>query len=187
MAKLYFYFSSVNAGKSTHLLQANFNYNEKGMKTMLFIPAVIVDSIHDEKIKSRVGLEAKAISFCTELNFLNNIVDFHHNIDCILVDEAQFLTLLQVEQLSKIVDRWNIPVMCYGLRTDFQGKLFDGSAALLAIADVLSEVKTICSCGKKAIMNIRVDSNGNRIDEGEQIEIGGNEKYTAVCRKCFRP
>ena len=181
MTKLFFTYSAMNAGKSTHLLQADFNYRERGMKTILFIP----DIIHQNKIVSRVGLEAEAVSFCTGLNFLNYLVDFHHIIDCLFIDEAQFLTPLQVEQLAKIVDRWNIPVMCYGLRTDFQGKLFEGSAALFALADVIKEVKTICECGKKATMNMRIDSGGNKVQDGVQIEIGGNDKYISKCRKCF--
>ena len=184
MAKLYFYYSAMNAGKSTHLLQANFNYMERGMITLLFLPDIVAE-VTNNCIKSRAGLETKAHTFCPQLNFLNYVVDFHHNIDCILIDEAQFLTKLQVTQLGKIADRWNIPVMCYGLRTDFKGELFEGSGALLAIADTLSEIKTICSCGKKATMNMRIDADGNAVSEGEQIEVGGNDRYVAKCRKCF--
>jgi len=174
----------MNSGKSTHLLQVNFNYKERGMNTLLFIPDVVAEYTNNT-IKSRVGLEEPAQSFCTGLNFLNNVVDYHHIIDCILIDEAQFLTKDQVTQLGEIADEWNIPVMCYGLRTDFKGELFEGSGALLAIADTLSEIKTICDCGKKATMNRRIDGDGNIVVDGEQIEVGGNDRYVSKCRKCF--
>ena len=176
MAKLYFYYAAMNAGKTAHLLQANFNYIERGMKTMMYIP-----EIAGKKIRSRAGLEADAYDFCTGMNFLNNLCDYYNQFSCILIDEAQFLTKEQVSQLGKIVDCWNIPVLCYGLRTDFKGELFEGSAALLAIADNIKEIKTICTCGKKAIMNMRLDGD----KQGEQIDIGGNDKYISKCRKCF--
>ena len=187
MAKLHFFYSTMNAGKSTSLLQSNHNYLESNLKTLLFLPEEISKK-SDSSIVSRIGLKAKAIP-------INNVFKFYEylekadykSINCIFVDEAQFLTKLQVRDLSKIADELNIPVMCYGIRTDFQGELFDGSSELLAIADNLNELKTICSeCDKKATMVVRLDENGKVILAGEKILVGGNDIYKTVCRKHFR-
>ena len=186
MAKLYFYYSAMNAGKSTVLLQSSHNYNERGMKTLLLTP-VINQRDGGGKIASRIGLTKDAKSFKQEddLYLLVNGTQEQAPIACVLIDEAQFLNRLQVEQLAKVTDKTGIPVLCYGLRTDFKGNLFPGSAALLGWADNLIELKTICHCGRKATMNLRTDAEGNPIKEGEQVEIGGNESYVAMCRKHF--
>lgn len=186
MAKLYFYYSAMNAGKSTVLLQSSHNYHERGMKTLLLTP-VINQRDGEGKITSRIGLTKDAKSFKQEddLYLLVNSTHEQAPIACVLIDEAQFLNRPQVEQLAKVTDKTGIPVLCYGLRTDFQGNLFPGSAALLGWADNLIELKTICQCGRKATMNLRTDAEGNPIKEGEQVEIGGNERYVAMCRKCF--
>tara|TARA_Y100000766_G_scaffold70340_1_gene59046 strand:- start:378 stop:959 length:582 start_codon:yes stop_codon:yes gene_type:complete len=187
MAKLHFFYSTMNAGKSTALLQSNHNYIESDLNTLLFIPKPIGDKSNG-KIISRIGLEADAIIVNQTYDFFNEIKKLEFtNINCIFVDEAQFLSSKQVQGLSEIADELNIPVMCYGIRTDFQGKLFEGSAELLAIADNLNELKTICSeCDKKATMVIRLDQNGNIILQGEKILVGGNDIYKTVCRKHFR-
>ena len=187
MAKLHFFYSTMNAGKSTALLQSNHNYIESDLNTLLFIPKPIGDKSNG-KIISRIGLEADAIIVNQTYDFFNEIKKLEFtNINCIFVDEAQFLSSKQVQGLSEIADELNIPVMCYGIRTDFQGKLFEGSAELLAIADNLNELKTICSeCDKKATMVIRLDQNGNIILRGEKILVGGNDIYKTVCRKHFR-
>ena len=186
MAKLYFYYSAMNAGKSTVLLQSSHNYHERGMKTLLLTPAINQrDGMG--KIASRIGLTKDAESFKQE-DDLRLLIDRTHEqapIACVLIDEAQFLTRPQVEQLAKVADQAGIPVLCYGIRTDFKGNLFPGSAALLGWADNLIELKTICHCGRKATMNLRTDAEGKPIKEGEQVEIGGNERYVAMCRKCF--
>lgn len=185
MAKLYFYYSSMNAGKSTMLLQINHNYIERGMRPLVFT------SCHDDRsgegvIVSRIGLSHEANIFKENTNLYEEVIDLdHESIDCLLIDEAQFLTKDQVQQLSLIVDQLNISVMSFGLRTDFQGKLFEGSKFLLAIADNLKEIKNICHCGKKATMILRFDEQGSVITEGEQIVIGGEERYVSVCRKHF--
>ena len=186
MAKLYFYYSAMNAGKSTVLLQSSHNYHERGMETLLLTP-VINQRDGEGKITSRIGLTKDAKSFKQEddLYLLINSTHEQAPIACVLIDEAQFLNRPQVEQLAKVTDKTGIPVLCYGLRTDFQGNLFPGSAALLGWADNLIELKTICQCGRKATMNLRTDAEGNPIKEGEQVEIGGNERYVAMCRKCF--
>ena len=186
MAKLYFYYSAMNAGKSTVLLQSSHNYHERGMNTLLLTP-VINQRDGEGKIASRIGLTKDAKSFKQEddLYFLVNSTHEQTPIACVLIDEAQFLNRPQVEQLAKVADKTGIPVLCYGLRTDFKGNLFPGSAALLGWADNLIELKTICHCGRKATMNLRTDAKGNPIKEGEQVEIGGNESYVAMCRKCF--
>ena len=186
MAKLYFYYSAMNAGKSTVLLQSSHNYHERGMKTLLLTP-VINQRDGEGKITSRIGLTKDAKSFKQEDDLYLLINNTHEQapIACVLIDEAQFLNRPQVEQLAKVTDKTGIPVLCYGLRTDFQGNLFPGSAALLGWADNLIELKTICQCGRKATMNLRTDAEGNPIKEGEQVEIGGNERYVAMCRKCF--
>ena len=187
MAKLYFSYSTMNAGKSTVLLQASHNYGERGMKTMLFT-AELDNRSKVGNISSRIGLSEKASTFNNDDNLFSSVEE-RLNIDkisCVFVDEAQFLTDKQVWELSDVVEILNIPVMCFGLRTDFQGKLFEGSSSLLAIADELKEIKTICHCGKKANMVVRVDSNGKVLKEGAQIEIGGNEKYISLCRKHWK-
>jgi len=187
MAKLYFYYSAMNAGKTTVLLQSAHNYRERGLTPMLFTPAL--DDRHKVGvIKSRIGLESPAIVFEREddlFELVQQALDLG-NIHCVLVDEAQFLSRDQVYQLTDVVDRLNIPVLCYGLRTDFQGELFEGSRYLLAWADHLEELKTICHTGKKATMVVRVDENGFALREGSQVEIGGNERYVSVSRKEFK-
>ena len=187
MAKLHFFYSTMNAGKSTALLQSNHNYKESNLKTLLFVPKSIADKSNG-KIVSRIGLQADAIIVNNEYDFYNEIsIKQSEKISCIFVDEAQFLTKKQVHGLGKIADELNIPVMTYGIRTDFQGELFEGSQELLAIADNLKELKTICSeCDKKATMVVRLDSNGKILLEGEKILIGGNEIYKTLCRKHFR-
>ena len=187
MAKLHFFYSTMNAGKSTSLLQSNHNYLESNLKTLLFLPKEISDKA-DSNIVSRIGLKAKAISIDNEFKFYEYVKNIEYkNINCIFVDEAQFLTKEQVRNLSKISDKLDIPVMCYGIRTDFQGELFHGSSELLAIADNLNELKTICSeCDKKATMVVRLDSNGKVLLEGEKVLVGGNDIYKTVCRKHFR-
>jgi len=186
MAKLYFYYSAMNAGKSTVLLQSSHNYHERGMRTLLLTPA-IDQRAGVGKIASRIGLTKDAASIGKDDDLFSTVCCDHEvePIACVLIDEAQFLSRVQVEQLSKVADDLGIPVLCYGLRTDFQGKLFPGSAALLGWADNLIELKTICHCGRKATMNLRTDAKGNAIKEGEQVEIGGNERYVAMCRKHF--
>ena len=187
MAKLHFFYSTMNAGKSTALLQSNHNYKESNLKTILFIPKDIAVKSNN-KIVSRIGLEAEAISINKDFNFFKYIKDNNHDdISCVFVDEVQFLEKNQIQQLSKVADELNIPVMCYGIRTDFQGKLFDGSSELLAIADNLNELKTICSeCDKKATMVVRLDSEGKVILKGQKVLVGGNDIYKTVCRKHFR-
>ena len=187
MAKLYFSYSTMNAGKSTVLLQASHNYGERGMKTMLFT-AELDNRSKVGNISSRIGLSEKASTFNNDDNLFYSVEERLNKdkISCVFVDEAQFLTDKQVWELSDVVEILNIPVMCFGLRTDFQGKLFEGSSSLLAIADELKEIKTICHCGKKANMVVRVDSNGKVLREGAQIEIGGNEKYISLCRKHWK-
>lgn len=186
MAKLYFYYAAMNAGKSTTLLQADFNYRERGMETMLWTAA------HDDRsghgtIRSRIALSAPAHSYSAEVDMFAAITGElkQRKLDCILVDEAQFLTEAHVAQLCEVADRLQIPVLCYGLRTDFQGKLFPGSAALLALADSLTELKAVCECGRKATMNLRVDGEGHAVAAGAQTEIGGNDRYVALCRRHF--
>lgn len=188
MAKLHFYYSAMNAGKSTTLLQSSYNYQERGMDTLLLVPK-IDDRFGTEKVTSRIGLNAKAHAFDRNFNtydFIKASIAENPNIKCILVDEAQFLTKKHVFELADVTDDFNIPVLAYGLRTDFQGELFEGSKYLLGIADILIELKTICHCGKKATMNMRIDQNGKKVKEGAQVEIGGNDRYISVCRKHFR-
>ena len=186
MAKLYFYYASMNAGKSTNLLQANFNYHERGMQTMLWT-AELDDRGGDRAIESRIGLHADAQRFAAETNLHERIMAASRvePLACVLVDEAQFLSKDQVWQLAKVADEGGIPVLCYGLRTDFQGELFPGAAALLGIADALIELKGVCHCGRKATMNLRVDESGAAVKQGAQTEIGGNDRYVALCRKHF--
>ena len=189
MAKLYFYYSSMNAGKSTILLQSSYNYQEMGMKTMLFT-AALDDRHGSPKISSRIGLEAEAELFGQD-DDLYDQVERHHKqerIACVLVDEAQFLTKVQVEQLTDVADRLSIPVIAYGLRTDFQGKLFPGSERLLAIADEMREVKTICRCGRKALFNARLVG-GRFVFDGDQVAIdeltADRVTYESMCAECY--
>jgi thymidine kinase len=185
MAKLYFYYASMNAGKSTTLLQADFNYRERGMRTMLFTAAVD-DRFAAGTVTSRIGLGADAIAFERDTDLAAIVQrDGEEAPACVLVDEAQFLTTRQVDQLAHLCDVANIPVLAYGLRTDFQGQLFEGSARLLAIADSLVELKSVCACGRKATMNLRVDAEGRAVAQGAQTEIGGNDRYVALCRRHF--
>ena len=186
MAKLYFYYSAMNAGKSTTLLQADFNYRERGMETMLWTAA------HDDRagvgtIGSRIALSAPAHTYDESVDLFAAVGEElkRRKLDCILIDEAQFLSQRHVLELCEVSDRLRIPVLCYGLRTDFQGKLFPGSAALLALADSLIELKAVCDCGRKATMNLRVDAEGHAVTSGAQTEIGGNDRYIALCRKHF--
>jgi len=188
MAKLFFYYSTMNAGKTTTLLQSAYNYHERGMRTLIFTPKL--DNRAGESIvASRIGLKAKAVAFERDDDLeilLNRVLAKHQKIDCVLVDEAQFLSKNQVWQLTEIVDQHNIPVLAYGLRTDFRGELFEGSQYLLAWADSLTEIKTICHSGKKATMVVRVDENGRAVKEGPQVQIGGNERYVSVSRGEFK-
>ena len=186
MAKLYFNYSSMNAGKSTALLQANHNYLERGMKTKMF--TFSGDNRYEEnKIVSRIGISADANSFSEATDLFQNLIEDKElkKIKCVLIDEAQFLKKNQVAQLGKIVDELDIAVLAFGIRTDFQGELFEGSKYLLAWADNLKEIKTVCWCGRKATMVVRLDSKGNILSEGQQLEIGGNEKYVPLCRAHF--
>ncbi len=187
MAKLYFYYSAMNAGKTTVLLQSAHNYRERGMNPLLFTPRVD-DRLSVGKIASRIGLEADALVFASATDLYEQVKHQlqQRNIHCVLVDEAQFLARDQVYQLSEVVDRLDIPVLCFGLRTDFQGELFEGSRYLLAWADQLEEIKTICHTGRKATMVVRVDDQGYALKEGSQVEIGGNERYVSVSRKAFK-
>jgi thymidine kinase len=186
MAKLYFYYAAMNAGKSTTLLQADFNYRERGMETMLWTAA------HDDRaglgtIGSRIALSAPAHTYSASIDLFDAVAEElkKRKLDCILVDEAQFMTRDHVLQLCRVTDELKIPVLCYGLRTDFQGQLFEGSAALLALADALIELKAVCECGRKATMNLRVDAQGHAVASGAQTEIGGNDRYVALCRRHF--
>jgi thymidine kinase len=186
VAKLYFYYAAMNAGKSTTLIQADYNYRERGMETMLWTAA------HDDRsgagtIGSRVALSAPASTYSPEIDLFTAVADElkKRKLDCVLVDEAQFLTRDHVLQLCRVTDDLGIPVLCYGLRTDFQGNLFEGSAALLALADNMVELKAVCECGRKATMNLRVDAEGHAVAAGAQTEIGGNDRYVALCRRHF--
>lgn len=187
MAKLYFYYSAMNAGKSTALLQSSYNYHERGMETLIFTP--LFDTRYGAgRVSSRIGLQAEAIGFDDQFNFYTyaqTTFARNPNIKCVLIDEAQFLNKQQVEQLAMVADKLGVPVLAYGLRSDFQGEPFEGSRYLLAWAETITELKTICHCGRKAIMNMRIDEQGNMVIQGNQIEIGGNDRYIAVCRKHF--
>jgi thymidine kinase len=187
MAKLYFYYSSMNAGKSTALLQSSYNYRERGMNTLVLAP-VLDDRYGAGRVRSRIGLEAPAATFTADENLFSLVAARVEEapLHCVLVDEAQFLSREQVFQLSEVPDRLGIPVLAYGLRTDFQGEPFEGSMYLLAWADTVKELKAICECGAKATMTLRLDEHGNAIREGTQIEIGGNERYISMCRKHFK-
>jgi len=181
MAKLYFNYSTMNAGKSTALLQVAYNYAERGMRTLIY--TALPGEVAGGRVTSRIGIAADARRFDESTDFLESCPPEKPN--CVLIDEAQFLTKAQVRQLARLVDEENIPVMCYGLRTDFRGELFPGSAELLAWADSLAELKTICACGRKATMVVRVSPAGAVETEGRQVEIGGNERYVSLCRKHF--
>jgi len=186
MASLFFYYSSMNAGKSTTLLQSSHNYQERGMRTLILTPEVD-DRFGQGKVRSRIGLEAKAVLFSKGEDLLEVVKSKIEEgpLHCVLVDEAQFLTREQVGQLCRVVDQLEIPVLAYGIRTDFQGELFEGSRHLLAWADNLAEIKTICHCGRKATMVVRLDAEGKAVKEGTQIEIGGNDRYLSLCRRHF--
>ena len=187
MAKIHFFYSTMNAGKSTALLQSNHNYKENGMDTILFITKADAEK-NNGFIESRIGLKAKAVIVDSKFNFYTYIKNNQpKNLHCILIDEVQFLSKDQVMQIGKVTDTLNIPAMCYGIRTDFRGELFEGSKYLLALADNLIELKTVCSmCSRKAIMVVRLDQDGKVLTEGQKIQIGGNETYQVVCRKHFR-
>ena len=186
MAKLYFNYSSMNAGKSTMLLQANHNYIERGMKPRIYT-SDLDNRFGKGEIVSRIGLKAKSNIFTSKTDIYMDILNLRKNsiVDCVLIDEAQFLTQNQVRQLGKVVDELDIPVLTFGIRTDFQGNLFEGSKYLLAWADNLKEIKTVCHCGRKATMVLRLNAKGEVVSDGTQIEIGGEEKYVSVCRKHF--
>lgn len=186
MAQLYFYYSAMNAGKSTSLLQSSYNYNERGMRTLIFT-AAIDTRFAKGKVTSRIGLSADALLFSDDMNIRDAILAENNKepIHCVLIDECQFLTKAHVEQLCEITDGYDIPVLTYGLRTDFRGELFTGSAYLLAWADKLVELKTVCYCGRKANKVLRLAANGKVLSDGAQVEIGGNEKYVSVCRKHY--
>ncbi len=187
MAKLYFYYSAMNAGKTTTLLQSAHNYRERGMRALILAPKL--DTRAGGKVASRIGLSAQALRFAAQDDLQRRVetdIARHGRLHCVLVDEAQFLAKAQVWQLSEVVDALGIPVLCYGLRTDFRGELFEGSAALLAWADEMQEIKTICHSGSKAIMTVRLDENGRALADGPQVEIGGNERYVAVSRREFK-
>lgn len=185
MAKLYFSYSAMNAGKSAILLQSAYNYEERGMQTMLLKPALDNRDPKADHIVSRIGLNAVADLFTSGTDLERHIIDAHKTepIDCVLLDEAQFLTPEQVWALARVSDYTKIPIMCYGLRTDFKGELFPGSATLLAIADDVREIRTLCWCGRKATMTMRLDDTGQAVTEGAQVEVGGNEKYISLCRR----
>ena len=187
MAKLYFYYSAMNAGKTTNLLQSRHNYAERGMNTLVIKPRI--DSRSGEnRVRSRIGLEAEAVDVDPSVNLLDLVQNASEGqpIHCVLVDEAQFLSADQVDQLTEVVDALNIPVLAYGLRTDFLGALFEGSRQLLALSDELREIKTVCHCGRKATMVVRFDGEGQPMHSGDQIQIGGNETYVSMCRRHFK-
>jgi thymidine kinase len=187
VAKLYFYYSSMNAGKSTALLQSSYNYLERGMRTLILAPAF--DNRYDAgKVTSRIGIEAQAQMFSPKIDLYALISDAHEqgSIDCVLIDEAQFLTRDQVFALGRVCDELRVPVLAYGLRTDFRGEPFEGSKYLLAWADNLKEIKAICHCGKKATMVVRQDQDGSTVTDGAQVEIGGNDRYVSLCRRHFK-
>jgi thymidine kinase len=185
VAKLYFYYSTMNAGKSTSLLQSSHNYRERGMRTLVYTAKL--DQRGGGKVHSRIGLSSEALHFAPGDLLFHDIEREHRrqSVSCVLLDEAQFLTRAQVDELALVVDRLSIPVLCYGLRTDFRGELFEGSGRLLAIADELSELKTICHCGRKATMVVRIGADGRVEREGDQVEIGGNERYFSLCRRHY--
>ncbi len=186
MAKLYFNYAAMNAGKSTALLQSSFNYRERGMRTLLFTAAIDTRA-GAGVVGSRIGLTAEGAAFGPETDLFGAVSAecARESVACVFVDEAQFLSLAQVDELARVVDELGLPVLCYGLRTDFTGALFPGAARLFALADEIRELKTICYCGRKATMNLRIDAAGRAVAAGESVEIGGNERYTSLCRKHF--
>ena len=186
MAQLYFYYSAMNAGKSTSLLQSAYNYRERGMHSIIYT-AALDDRYGVGKVTSRIGLQADAKLYAKGDDLFESISSDckDKKLDCVFIDEAQFLTKEQVRQLVDVVDELRIPVLAYGLRTDFLGETFEGSHYLLAWADKLSELKTVCHCGRKATMNIRIDEHGNKVTEGASVEIGGNDRYVATCREHY--
>lgn len=184
MAKLYFYYSAMNAGKTTHLLQSSYNYRERGMKTLI-LSSSLDNRFGKGVVQSRIGIRQESIVFNQQQDLLK-LVEPCLPLDCVLVDEAQFLSKAQVYQLTELVDRYALPVLAYGLRTDFRGELFEGSQYLLAWADAIKELKTICHSGKKATMVVRIDENGKAIKDGAQIQIGGNERYVSVSRAEYK-
>ena len=187
MAKLFFNYSSMNAGKTTILLQSAHNYRERGMTPLLFTPK-LDDRYGEGKVTSRIGIETEATTFSKQTDLLDLVsrADEQQDLHCVLIDEAQFLTREQVFQLGEITDKLNIPVLAYGLRTDFRGEPFEGSKYLLAWSDNLKEIKAICHCGAKATMVLRMDQDGNAVTDGAQVEIGGNDRYVSTCRKHFK-
>ena len=187
MAQLYFYYSAMNAGKSTSLLQSAYNYAERGMRAEIFT-AALDNRFGQGKVASRIGLASSAHLFSPQSNMLDDISELHaqQKIHCVFIDEAQFLNKQQVQQLVAVVDELDIPVLAYGLRTDFLGETFEGSRYLLAWADKLIELKTICHCGRKANFVVRIDAQGQAVKEGEQVEVGGNDRYESMCRKHFK-
>ena len=187
MAKLYFYYSSMNAGKSTSLLQSSYNYKERGMNTLVLAPQ-LDNRFGVGKVTSRIGIETEATTFTTDTDLFDLIEGSRDEtpLHCVLIDEAQFLTRDQVFQLTEVTDKLGIPVLAYGLRTDFQGEPFDGSKYLLAWADTLKELKAICHCGAKATMVLRLDEEGKAVTVGSQVEIGGNDRYISMCRRHFK-
>lgn len=187
MAKLYFYYSSMNAGKSTALLQSSYNYRERGMNTLVMTPK-LDDRYGEGKVASRIGIETDAHAFRQDDDLLEAIEKLHAEeaLHCVLIDEAQFLTRGQVFQLGEVTDKLRIPVLAYGLRSDFRGEPFEGSKYLLAWSDNLKELKAICHCGSKATMVLRMDAEGNAVTDGAQVEIGGNDRYVSMCRKHFK-
>ena len=189
MAKLYFYYSAMNAGKTTTLLQSAHNYRERGMRVAIFTPALDDRAGRAGTVASRIGLRAEGFAFTATDDLEHRIRDdiaANGKLDCVLVDEAQFLSRSQAWQLSEVVDKLRVPVLCYGLRTDFRGELFEGSQYLLAWADELTEIKTICHSGKKATMTVRVDEAGRAVQDGPQVEIGGNDRYVSVSRAEYK-
>ncbi len=187
MAQLYFYYSAMNAGKSTSLLQSAYNYKERGMNALIYT-AALDDRYGVGKVTSRIGLQADAKLYAKDDDLFASIKKECGNIklDCVFIDEAQFLSKAQVLQLVDVVDELKIPVLAYGLRTDFLGETFEGSHYLLAWADKLSELKTVCHCGRKASFVVRLDENGNAVNSGDQVQIGGNDSYESMCRKHFK-
>ena len=188
MAKLYFYYSAMNAGKTTNLLQSAHNYRERGMRVLILSPR-LDDRAGSDTVASRIGLSAAATAFASGEDLQALVaadIAAHRALNCVLVDEAQFLLKPQVWQLTEVVDAFHIPVLCYGLRTDFRGELFEGSQYLLAWADEISEIKTICHSGSKATMTVRVDGQGRAVRDGPQVEIGGNERYLSVSRAEYK-
>ncbi len=183
MAKLFFRYSAMNAGKSTSLLQIAYNYEEQGQRAALFT-AAIDDRAGVGKINSRLGLTREARVFDADTDFYALLAPAQ-GLACVLIDEAQFMSVEQVRQLHRVAHTCGLPIICFGIRSDFRGDAFPGSAALLTLADDLEELKTICACGRKATMNVRIDAQGHKVKEGEQVVIGGNDRYKQSCARCF--